>query len=157
MKVVDAMMGTPYYCQPDSNLGFATELMWKGNCGFLPVVGPEGTVAGVLTDRDVCIALGTRGRPSGEVCVADVMSTNVRLCSPDDDVKIALATMRERRVRRLPVVTKQSGLVGVISVDDILLRSSSGTGSISSEDVLNTFRAINTHELSLVVARHATA
>ena len=157
MKVVDAMMGTPYYCQPGSNLGSATELMWKGNCGFLPVVGPDGKVAGVLTDRDVCIALGTRGRPSGQVLVADVMSKKVHVCTPDEDVKIALAAMREGRVRRLPVVTKQGALVGVISVDDILLRASSGAGSISSEDIVNAFRAINTHELSLVASKQATA
>ncbi|MGC0774132.1 MAG: hypothetical protein WB543_14460 [Candidatus Acidiferrum sp.] len=40
MKIVDVMMGTPYHCGPESNLGSATELMWTGNCGFLPVVGP---------------------------------------------------------------------------------------------------------------------
>jgi CBS domain-containing protein len=155
MKVVDVMMGTPYYCHPQSNLGIAAELMWKGNCGFLPVVGQEGKVIGVLTDRDICIALGTRGRPSGEVAVADVMSTSVRLCAPEDDVRAALATMRDGRVRRLPVVTKQGALVGVISVDDVLLRASKSAGSISSEDVVDAFRAINTHELSLVASKHA--
>ena len=39
MKVKDAMTGTAYYCQLDTNLGSATELMWVGNCGFLPVMG----------------------------------------------------------------------------------------------------------------------
>ena len=67
MRVLDVMMGTPYFCRPEKNLGVATELMRKGNCGFLPVVGSEERVVGVVTDRDICIALGTRGRPSGEV------------------------------------------------------------------------------------------
>ena len=160
MKVVDMMMGTPYYCRPDSNLGEATKLMWRGNCGFLPVVGGEGSVVGVLTDRDVCIALGTRGRPSGEVAVADVMSKNVFSCAPDDDVHIALAAMREGRVRRLPVISKGDALVGVISMDDVLLRAEatgSGKAGVSAEEIVKSFRTINTHQLPVVAAKQAVA
>jgi len=50
MRVVDVMMGTPYYCRPESNLGSATELMWTGNCGFLPVMGKGAKVSGIITD-----------------------------------------------------------------------------------------------------------
>ena len=159
MRVVEIMMGTPYFCRPETNLGSATELMWTGNCGFLPVVGSEGKVVGVITDRDICIALGTRGRPSGEVTVADVMSKKVCSCAPDDDVRVALGAMREGRVRRLPVVAKEGTLVGVISMDDVLLQAegSAQAGAISSEEVVSAFRAINTHQLSLVVAKQAAA
>ena len=161
MRVVDIMMGTPYFCRPETNLGSATELMWTGNCGFLPVVGSEGEVVGVVTDRDICIALGTRGRPSGEVTVADVMSKKVYSCAPDDDVRVALSAMRDGRVRRLPVITREGDLVGVTSMDDVLLRAE-GSGAaqavaISSEEVVNALRAINTHQLSLVVAKRAVA
>lgn len=159
MRVVEIMMGTPYFCRPETNLGSATELMWTGNCGFLPVVGSEGKVVGVITDRDICIALGTRGRPPGEVTVADVMSRKVHSCAPEDDVRAALGTMREGRVRRLPVVAKEGSLVGVISMDDVLLRAegSAQAGAVSSEEVVSAFRAINTHQLSLVVAKQAAA
>ena len=161
MRVLDVMMGTPYFCRPESNLGVATEQMWKGNCGFLPVVGSEERVVGVVTDRDICIALGTRGRPSGEVIVADVMSTKVHSCTPEDELRIALDTMRDGRVRRLPVITKQGALVGAISVDDVLLRAEEtgkvkGTG-VSSDDVVNALRAINTHQLPVVAVKQATA
>lgn len=160
MKVVDMMMGTPYFCRPETNLGSATEMMWTGNCGFLPVVGNEGKVVGVVTDRDICIALGTRGRPSGEVTVADVMSQKVYSCGPDDDVRMALGTMRDGRLRRLPVISKE-GLVGVISMDDILLRADASgaarVGAVSSQEIVDAFRAINTHQLSMVVAKQAAA
>ena len=46
MRVVDVMMGTPYHCRPETNLGSATELMWTGNCGFLPVVRERGKSSG---------------------------------------------------------------------------------------------------------------
>lgn len=161
MKVVDVMMGTPYFCRPESNLGSATELMWTGNCGFLPVVGDNGKVVGVLTDRDICIALGTRGCPSGKVLVAEVMSRNVCSCAPEDDVRVALATMRDGRVRRLPVITKGGGLIGVISMDDVLLRAeavgATKAGAVSADEIVNAFRAINEHQLSLVVAKQVAA
>lgn len=155
MRVVDIMMGTPYHCQPANNLGVAAELMWKGNCGFLPVVDAGGRVVGVVTDRDICIALGTRGRASGDVQVAEVMSTDVRMCAPEDDAHTALSVMRDGRIRRLPVVTKDGNLVGVVSVDDILLRTSDGTGAISSEQAVSAFRAINARNLSLVTCKRA--
>src|SRR5271165_4632940 len=142
MRVVDVMMGTPYHCRPESNLGSATELMWTGNCGFLPVVGKDEKVIGIITDRDICVALGTRGRPSGEVTVDEVMSSKVFSCAPEDDIHVALRAMREGHVRRLPVITKEGALVGVISIDDILVHAEpAGSGKptdISSEEVVRT-------------------
>ena len=70
----DVMKETPYYCQPENNLASATELMWTANCGFLPVQSADGKVIGAITDRDICIALGTRNRLAGEVTVAEVLS-----------------------------------------------------------------------------------
>jgi len=161
MRVLEIMMGTPYFCHLESNLGEAAELMWKGNCGFLPVVGSEGNVVGVVTDRDICIALGTRGRPSGEVEVAEVMSKKVYSCAPEDDVRAALGTMRDRRVRRLPVIAKEGKLVGVISLDDVLLRAETASvgraGGVSAEEIVTAFRAINAHQLPAVVAKQAVA
>lgn len=161
MRVLEMMMGTPYFCRPESNLGEATELMWKGNCGFLPVVGSEGKVVGVVTDRDICIALGTQGRPSGEVAVGDVMSKRVFSCAPEDDVRVALGAMREGRVRRLPVIAKEGTLVGVISMDDVLLRSEASgaakAAGISAEEIVTAFQAINAHQLPMVVVKQAAA
>jgi CBS domain-containing protein len=157
MRVVDIMMGTPYHCGPETNLGSATELMWTGNCGFLPVVGKEGKVMGVITDRDICVALGTRSRLAGEVTVADVMSQKVYSCSPEDDIHVALRAMREGRVRRLPVIAKDGALMGVISMDDVLVRaeppSLGKVVELSSEEVVKTFQAINLRQVPQAVAK----
>lgn|SRR5689334_2249888 len=161
MRVLDCMMGTPYYCRPENNLGSATELMWTGNCGFLPVLNAEGNVVGVITDRDICIALGTRGLAAGEVLVNGVMSQKVFLCAPEDDVHLALRIMREGHVRRLPVMAKNGTLVGVISVDDVLLRADStatvNVGDISAQEVVDALRAINTRPLPQLIAKHVAA
>jgi CBS domain-containing protein len=160
MKVKDAMMGTPYYCQLDSNLGSATELMWTGNCGFLPVMGADGKIVGVVTDRDICIALGTRNRLPGEVTVREVMSDRLFACSPDDDVHIALQRMQEGGVRRLPAIGENGTLAGVISMDDLLLRAEApGIGKrpeLSTDEVVRTYRAIDQRRVpQTVLARGA--
>lgn len=160
MKVKDAMTGTAYYCQLDTNLGSATELMWVGNCGFLPVMGPNGKIAGVVTDRDICIALGTRNRLPGDVTVGAVMSGRLFACSPDDDVHIALQLMQEGGVRRLPVIGGNGTLVGVISIDDLVLRAETpGIGKrpeLSIEEVVQTYRAIDQRRVpQIVLARGA--
>lgn len=160
MKARDVMMGTPYYCQLDSNLGSATELMWTGNCGFLPVMGTNGKIVGVVTDRDICIALGTRNRVAGDITVREVMSDRLFACSPDDDVHIALQMMKEGGVRRLPVIVKNGTLVGVISMDDLLLRAeAAGIGKqpeLSTEEVARTYRAIDQRRVpQIVLARGA--
>lgn len=160
MKVKDVMMGTPYYCQLDTNLGSATELMWVGNCGFLPVMDTDGKIVGVITDRDICIALGTRNCVPSQVSAREVMSNPLFACSPDDDVHIALRTMKEGGVRRLPVIVENETLVGVISMDDLLLRAEAvGIGKrteLSTEEVVKTYRAIDQRRVpQIVLARGA--
>jgi CBS domain-containing protein len=161
MKVKEVMMGTPYTCRKETNLGEATELMWKANCGFLPVTGSDGKVCAVLTDRDICMALGTRNKVAGEVTVGEVVGNKLFACSPDDEIHVALLTMREGRVRRLPVVDSGGKVAGVLSMDDILLRAEpSGSGKVvelSTDEVVRTYRAINQRDLPQVGKKQKAA
>jgi len=161
MRVREVMVGTPYTCRKDANLGEATELMWKGNCGFSPVTENEGKVCGVITDRDICIALGTRNKLAGEVKVNDVMSHKLYACLADDEIHVALLTMREGRVRRLPVVDAEKKAVGVLSMDDVLLHAEGNASGkvveLSTDEVVRTYRAINRRDLPQVVKKLSVA
>jgi CBS domain-containing protein len=161
MKVKEIMMGTPYTCPREANLGQATELMWKGNCGFLPVTGAEGKVCGVITDRDICIALGTRNKVAGEVTVGEVTGDKLHACSPEDEIHVALLTMREGKVRRLPAINSDGEAVGVLSMDDVLLHAEpSGSGRIvelSTDEVVRSYRTINQRELPQVLKKQTAA
>src|SRR5260370_16916127 len=123
MKVKEVMMGTPYYCQLETNLGSATELMWNANCGFLPVETAEGKVTGVITDRDICIALGTRRQLPGDVTVGEGMSGKLYSCAPADDIPVALPTLKGGKARSLPDFSKNASLPGVISPHHTLPRT----------------------------------
>src|SRR5260370_25370916 len=119
MKVKEVMMGTPYYCQPETNRGSATEVMWNANWGFLPVEAAEGKVIGVITDRDICIALGTRNPLAGYVTVSEVMPGKLYSCAPDDDIHLALQPMKEGKVRQLAVIAAKLPVVGHGSRDPV--------------------------------------
>jgi CBS domain-containing protein len=115
---VKRLMQTPVTCSPDDSLNHAAQLMWDRDCGAVPVVGSDGAVVGIITDRDICMATYTRGQAPGAISVESVMSKAVQTCSPEDSVGDAARLMAEKRVRRLPV-TIDGRLVGLLALADI--------------------------------------
>jgi CBS domain-containing protein len=116
-----------------------------GTCGCVPVVDDASHVLGMLTDRDVCMAVYFRNRPLIEVRVSDVMSKDVAVCGPEDPVSMAEEVMSRRQVRRLPVVDDDRRLIGILSLNDItreVARTHPGRRPIKAEEVLRTLSAI---------------
>ena len=161
MKVQDVMMGTPAYCSPETNLGTATELLWNRNCGMLPVVDAQQKVIGVVTDRDICVALGTRNRLPGDITVREVVSGQVYACQAQDDIHAALETMGRNKVRRLPVINKDGRLEGILSMDNVVLHAESGgwgrAAELSHGEIVNALHRIYGLQLPQVVGKRAAA
>ncbi len=159
MKVQDAMMGTPIYCRPETNLGSAIELLWERNCGILPIVDAKQKVIGVVTDRDLCVALGTRNRLPGQITVGEVATGEVHSCRGQDDIHAALQTMAKKRVRRLPVVNEEGILEGILSMDNVVLHTESATWGrkpeLSDEDVVSALRQIYGPQVPQIVEARA--
>jgi CBS domain-containing protein len=140
MKVKDLMTTDVKTCTPDTTVAEAAHLMWDGDCGFLPVVD-DGELAGVVTDRDMYIALATQNERASRLRVGAIATKKLATCAPEDDVKAALATMRQARVRRLPVVGFGGTVLGILSINDILLAAGAGK-EVGNEDVVQTLQAI---------------
>lgn len=105
-------------CSPDEPLNAAARVMWEHDCGAVPVLA-DGKLVGIITDRDICMAAYTQGRPLGAIAVKDVMARHVHACSPGDTLERAATLMADARVRRLPVVDTEQRLVGIVSLADI--------------------------------------
>jgi CBS domain-containing protein len=148
MKVKDIMTKDVQYCTPDTTLAEAAHLMWEADCGILPVVD-DGALDGVITDRDMYIALATKNARASQLKAGAIATKTVLICAPDDDVHAALSTMKEARVRRLPVVAGDKTLTGILSMNDIVLASGADS-SLSSDDVLGALRVICAHPRSPV-------
>lgn len=146
MKIRDLMTKTVASCLPETNLAAAGALMWESDCGVLPVVDERRRVTGVLTDRDVCVALTTRDRRASSLTVEDVATAPAFVCNQDDDVKAALKIMQRQKIHRLPVVNKAGMLEGIVSLNDIVLRAGKGVArkhpDVSYDDIVETLQAI---------------
>jgi CBS domain-containing protein len=161
MNVREAMKTPVATCRPGSSLAAAGIEMLRHDCGVLPVVEAERGLAGVITDRDICIALATRGRPAERLMVGSVMSTNLQTVGPDDDVRHAVRMMERGRVRRLPVVTDGWKLVGIITINDIVLLAGTSAGAslgLSSDELITALQGILAHWRSNALRdEHATS
>jgi len=126
VKVRTVMTKDVVACQPHSNLAEVATQMWHRDCGALPVVDALGHVAGMVTDRDICIAVAMKGRPADRISVQEVSTGQLFAVAPDDDLQTALNLMTTHQVRRLPVIDAHGALVGIVSMNDIVLRANEG-------------------------------
>ena len=122
MNVKEVMTKAVRTCTPETNLAEAARSMWMGNCGVLPVIDDRSEVAGMITDRDICIATGCRRRDPATILVGEVVTKQAYACSPYSDVVEALEIMRQKDVRRLPVLDSTGKLCGLLSMDDVALK-----------------------------------
>lgn len=144
MKVKDLMTKQVASCGQEANLARAVQLMWMRMSSR---DWRRGNVIGVITDRDIAIALGTREQRASDVLVRDVMSQRLYTCTSDDDVHTALRTLRSEGIRRLPVIDREGALTGVLSVDDVVVKARAHplNKDISYEDIEETYKGILLH------------
>ncbi|HLW35002.1 MAG TPA: CBS domain-containing protein [Chthoniobacterales bacterium] len=144
MKVKDVMTKDVRICGINDNLASAARTMWVNDCGILPIVNNEGITVGVVTDRDICMATGSKDRRPSGIAIAEVMMRQLYSCPPEADIREALQIMREKRVRRLPVLDENKRLCGILSLDDVAVktRTADKPAELSAEDVEITLDAI---------------
>ena len=144
MKVQEIMTQQVASCAPDSDLASVAKLMWDRDCGVIPVLDAAGRVLAVVTDRDICIGVGMKGRTASHIATREVMSATVHACLPDDDIVAALETMKDAKVRRLPVIDQNGHLKGILSLNDVVLRAKP-RGAPSVEQVVDTLKSVCEH------------
>jgi CBS domain-containing protein len=128
MKVHDIMSAPPQTCRVATDLGTASRRMKQTATGMLVVLDGRARIAGVVTDRDLALAIGSSRGDLRDRRVGEIMSCQVRSCREHDDVHQALATMMNGHVRRLPVLSADGDLKGVVSIDDVILWAVSRSG-----------------------------
>ena len=123
MKVKDIMTRNPKFCGPRDTLAQVVSMMWEGDCGMLPIVDKSNRVVGVITDRDVALAVWRKDRAPADIRVDQLPLAKLYCCAPTDDVDDALRIMRRAQVRRLPIIDEGEELTGIISMDDLAVHA----------------------------------
>jgi CBS domain-containing protein len=143
MLVKNIMTSEVKVSAPETSLAAAARIMSSRDCGIVPVVDSQHKLLGIITDRDICLAIATTFQTPEELPVRDIMTTKVYTCSPDDEARTAMNLMKNHAVRRVPVVTADARVTGLISIDDLVLRADRHKGAaVSADDVLDAFRSI---------------
>jgi CBS domain-containing protein len=96
----------------------AIQLMGEKNVGALPVVD-NGTLVGIVSERDYTRKVILKGRSSKETPVSDIMTAQLLTVTPSDNVIECMRIMTEKRVRHLPVL-EGTNLVGILSIGDVV-------------------------------------
>jgi len=144
MKIREVMVPEVVSCTDRASLGDAVKLMWERDIGFVPVLAAEtGSLAGVITDRDACIAAYFQGKPLWDIPVTSAMSTRVATCREDAEVDEAELIMSEFQVHRLPVIGADGKVCGVVSLNDLAQRAVKDADEELEEEVALTLGAIS--------------
>ncbi|MEW1636508.1 CBS domain-containing protein [Streptomyces sp. NPDC093801] len=125
-RVREVMTGNPVTVEKATSLAEAARVMRDADIGDVLVVD-EGRLRGILTDRDLVVRAMADDRDPGETTVQAVCSTDPVTVRPDDGVDQAIALMRRKALRRLPVVTGEGELVGVLSLGDLVVEQDPGS------------------------------
>ena len=150
MNVNEVMTRNLRTCAPGTSVAEAAALMLEADCGILPVV-ENGQLFGVVTDRDLFIALATRNVRASEITAGDVAQRAVQTCRAEDDVDRALEIMKQNQLRRLPVRDFGGRLVGIVSMNDIVL-STGARKPVRETALVDTLQGICAHHQTPHVA-----
>lgn len=136
-SIREVMTADPRTVRSDASLQDAAREMSSGDIGAV-LVEDNGSVAGILTDRDIVVRAIAEGRDPSSTKVSEVATRDVKTLTPDSSVDDAIKIVREHNVRRIPVV--QDGRpAGIVSIGDLAIErdSHSALADISSEPANN--------------------
>lgn len=117
--ILDAKGRTVHTVLPWRTVADVVDRLAEAGVGALVVCDPKGAIQGIVSERDIVLALGRNGAAVLDMAVSEVMSRPVRTCTSEDPVVRAMTQMTVGRHRHLPVVDRGK-LVGVVSIGDLV-------------------------------------
>lgn len=124
--VRDVMSPSPRTLPAASSLQEAARFMRDHDIGPVIVVNDDGGLRGIVTDRDIVVRAVAEGREPTTTRLAEICSEELVVVGPDDDAEAAIRFMRERAVRRLPVVEGERP-VGIVAIGDLAVTRDPGS------------------------------
>lgn len=120
-NVESVMTRDPVCCTANESVVECARMMEEEDVGMIPVIESADTrkLVGVVTDRDICLAVVATGRNPSECTVEDCMTDELFTVKPGEDLSRALEIMKSERIRRVPVVDDSGAIVGVLAQADI--------------------------------------
>ena len=133
-SIREVMTPNPHTVAADATLQDAAREMQQDDIGAV-LVRDNGSVSGILTDRDIVVRAIAEGRDPASTKVSDVATRDVKTLTPDSSIEDAIRIVREQNVRRIPVVDDSGKPAGIVSIGDLAVErdTDSALADISSE------------------------
>jgi CBS domain-containing protein len=124
-KCNEVMTKNPVCCLPNDTVSKVAQLMKSKDFGSVPIIENEQTkkLVGIVTDRDLALKIVAEGRDPKSTKAEEVMARKVVTCRAEDDLQKALDAMSGHKLRRIPVVDNNNGIVGIIAQADVATRA----------------------------------
>lgn len=116
--VKELMTSNPFTVEESASVSEAARIMRDQSIGDVLVARPDGTICGIVTDRDLALGVVAEDRDPTSMRVQDVCNHKIESIGSDDPVDEAVALMRNHAIRRLPVID-DGQLVGIVSLGDL--------------------------------------
>ncbi len=133
-KVRDIMTRSPRCVPPDTTLTEVAKIMGELDVGSLPICDDD-RLTGMITDRNIVLRAVAQGRDPRSTTVREVMSGSIAFITEDDDVEKATRLFEAKRIRRLPVLTREKRLVGIVSLGDLAVNAGAGLGGEALKEI----------------------
>ncbi len=131
MEIENIMSKPVITCHAHETLNDAAERMWNHDCGALAVLDANDRIVGVITDRDICMASYTLGGSLLDLHVEGAMARVVFACDAKDSIETVEQLMRDKQIRRIPIVNSDRQPIGMVTLSDLARHASSGRKSNS--------------------------
>jgi CBS domain-containing protein len=119
LKCRDIMTRNVTTCNTNTNVEKIAQLMRYEDIGAIPVLGEDGRLEGIVTDRDIVVEGLTKDKADSELKAEDCMTTDLYVAKQNDRVVDVIREMGDHQIRRVPVVDSRNRLVGIISMADV--------------------------------------
>jgi CBS domain-containing protein len=115
MKISEIMAREFETVAAEATIEGAAQIMAELDVVVLPVQD-QGELVGILTERDITIRVVAGGKVPADTKVAEIMSSEVFSCRPDDDAEAIAREMKERKLRQVPVIDTEGKLIGLVTL-----------------------------------------
>ena len=120
MQISEIMSRDVVIVSPTDSLQMVAQKMAEIDSGIMPV-GEKDRLVGIVTDRDIVLRAVAKGKTPGKSTARDVMSPDIKYCYEDETLEDAARNMSTLQVKRLPVLSREKRLVGIVSLGDLAM------------------------------------
>ena len=119
LRMKDSKYRITVTVEPEETVSAAIQKLIEYDRGSLPVCNDKGELVGIITERDMVRKCFARSDAIEKITIKDVMSQQVIVGTPEDDLDYAISIMKEKRIRHMPIVDNKN-VIGMISMRDLL-------------------------------------